>query len=366
MPLRQQRAARRGGMLLIGQDILAILSSLFDSRLSAQVACTHPADHGALVMSKKLRGITIIELVALAGIVATVLTTSFASLARYRELSKRVVCSTNLKGIGAVALIYGQDHNDHWMVPPFKNSLIDVENIDYVNDTPSINIPPTDPGEVGYDREFQSTSETPQAPNAGSPSVSVTRSFWMLVRSGDVYVQQFVCPSSFDTVDTTEDISLYYDFTGYPNISYGYQVPFGPVPTRPSSFADPGRIQAADKGPFYTAGYGIDWMYDGRPLEIDSPPIAWRRFNSPNHGGPNNGEGQNCLYPDGHVCFHEKPIVGCDNDNIYTLMEDRWDSVRGRIYGELPQTAPLPPYPGQEAFGQGPGRYSSTDSLIYP
>ncbi len=353
-------------MLLIGQEIVAILTSLFDSRLSTQVACAHPADHGALVMSKKLRGTTIIELVAVAGIVATVLTMSFASLARYRELSKRVVCSTNLKGIGAVALIYSQDHNDLWMVPPFKRGNIDVDGIDYVNDTPSINVPPNDPGEVGYDREFQSTSETASSPNAGSVLLSVTRSFWMLVRSGDVHVQQFVCPSSFDTVDATEDISLYYDFTGYGNISYGYQVPFGPPDTRPNSLADPGRIQAADKGPFYTARSDVDWMYDGQLLRIDSPPSAWRRYNSPNHGSPFNGEGQNCLYPDGHVCFHVKPIVGVDNDNIYTLMFDEWFRPWGRIHGELPQTAPTPPYPGQEAFGQGPGRYSSTDSLIYP
>lgn len=317
-------------------------------------------------MRRKHRAITLIELVVVAGIVVMVVSLSFPSLGRSRELSKRLVCTLNLKGIGAVTKIYAQDHDGQWMIPSFKRGRIDLDGIDYVNDTPHVNQPPSDPGEVGFDREFQSTSETEQNPNAGSGAIATTRAFWMLVRSGDVYVQQFVCPSSFDTVDETEDLSLYYDFEGYANISYGYQVPFGPRLTQPNDGADRGRVQAADKGPFYVYMQNIDWSFEGRDLRIDSPPEAWRRFNSPNHGGPGNGEGQNTLYPDGSVCFQVKPIVGVDYDNIYTLMRDEWDNEAGRIYGELPQTAPTPPYPGQDAFGHGPGQYSSTDSLIYP
>lgn len=316
-------------------------------------------------MRRKHRAITPIELVVVAGIVATVLALSFPSLARFRELSKRLVCSVNLQGIGAVAGIYAQANNGEWMVPPFKKSVVDRDGVDYVNDTSMINRPPSDPGEVGFDRSWESTSETDQFPFAGSTAISTTRAFWMLVRSGDVHVQQFVCPSSYDMPDDAEDLSLYYDFEGYDSISYGYQVPYGPSPTRPNDVAHKGRIHAADKGPFYTQTW-ISWTYQGREVGIDSPPEAWRRFNSPNHGGFRNGEGQNCLYPDGSVSFQSKPIVGVDYDNIYTLMVDEWDTDRGRIHGDLPQTAPTPPYPGQEAFGSGAGHYSSTDSLIYP
>ncbi len=317
-------------------------------------------------MRRKHRAITLIELVVVAGIVVVIVSLAFPSLGRSRELSKRLVCTLNLKGIGAVNKVYAQEHEGLWMVPPFKRAGIDVDGIDYVNDTSHVNRPPSDPGEVGFDREFVSTSETEYSPNAGSVVVSTTRAFWMLVRSGDVHVEQFVCPSSFDTVDETEDLSLYYDFEGYANISYGYQVPFGPRTTQPHDGADRGRVQAADKGPFYFLLPHVDWSYEGRYLDIDSSPEAWRKYNSPNHGGPENGEGQNILFPDGSVCFQVKPIVGADYDNIYTLMLDIWDDETGRIYGELPQRAPTPPYPGQDAFGQGPGNYSSTDSLIYP
>jgi hypothetical protein len=272
----------------------------------------------------------------------------------------------NLKGIGASAKIYADEHDGQWMTPPFKAGNIDTNGIDYVNDTRWINVPPSDPGEVGFDREFASTSETPSTPAAGSRALSTTRAFWMLVRSGDVNLKQFVCPSSADTVDQTEDAELYYDFASYEHISYGYQVPFGPPETRPGEGAHIGRVHVADKGPFYLVQDDVSWEVDLSPLRVESTPGAWRKLNSPNHGGPREGEGQNCLYADGTVRFQRTPVVGVDNDNIYTLMLDEWDHEWGRIHGQLPQRYPVPPYPGQEAFGSGAGNYASTDSLIYP
>jgi hypothetical protein len=128
------------------------------------------------------------------------------------------------------------------------------------------------------------------------------------------------------------------------------------------------QIVAADKGPFY-AQIQPDWSVGNRGLiDTKDSPRTWRPFNSPNHGGRGNGEGQNCLYPDGSVSFQRTPIVGIDNDNIYTLMTIAWGSREGynRIHGETVHEAPSWPYPGQNAFGRGPGRYSSTDSLVYP
>jgi type II secretory pathway pseudopilin PulG len=322
-------------------------------------------------MNNRSRAVTLVELVVVAGILAMVLSMSFASLSRYRELSKRLVCSVNLKGIGAVTQIYAQDNNSQWMVPAFKRSLINQQGIDYLKDNQSFTIPPFDPGEVGYNRPYESTSETPALPNGGSTAVSATRAFWILVRSGDVHVKQFVCPSSTDAADETENIDLYYDFTGYANISYGYQVPFGPRDTRPNTAADPGRIQAADKGPWYIPTTYPDWNIGIHGLiDLTDSAETWRRFNSANHGGYGNGEGQNCLHPDGSVCFHSIPAAGVDNDNIYTLMLDDWWSPEGynRIHGDPPHYSATggPPYPGQDAFGAGPGMYASTDSLIYP
>jgi prepilin-type N-terminal cleavage/methylation domain-containing protein/prepilin-type processing-associated H-X9-DG protein len=313
-----------------------------------------------------LKAFTLIELLVVIAIIALLISILLPSLSRARELSKRLVCASNIKGIGTSGKIYANDNQEKWMIPAFKRALIDVEGVDYVNDTPAINVPVSDPGEVGYDRPYESTSETANDPQAGSVSVTTTRAFWMLVRSGDVTVKGYVCPSSTDDEDQTEDINLYYDFESYNNISYGYQVPFGPRPTQPHEGMDNRQIIAADKGPFYTQRNDVDWKADGEELDLESSPKLWQKYNSSNHGGFNQGEGQNCLYADGHASFNRTPIVGIDNDNIYTLMGEPWDSERGRIHGELPQTYSVPPYPGQDAYGTGPGSYAATDSLIYP
>jgi prepilin-type N-terminal cleavage/methylation domain-containing protein len=315
---------------------------------------------------KRLRGFTLIELLVVIAIIALLISILLPSLSRARELSKRLVCGSNLKGVGTSCKIYANDNNEKWPVPPFKAGEIDLGGIDYTNDRASTAGQPTDPGEVGYEREFETTSETPRFPNQGSTNCSVTRSFWMLVRSGDVTVQQFVCPSSGDQEDTTENLDLYYDFVGYDNISYGYQVPFGPRDTQPREGVDNRQVLAADKGPFYLEKSPTWLASDGSQLTLDDSPKEWRAYNSANHGGSGNGEGQNCLYADGHNSFQRTPTVGIDSDNIYTLMTEVWGLLPdNRMYGDTPHQFGHP-YPGRQAFNPTASGYASTDSLIYP
>jgi hypothetical protein len=194
----------------------------------------------------------------------------------------------------------------------------------------------------------------------------------MLVRSGDVSVKQFICPSSqYDVPDPTELIDSYYDFQEYRNISYGYLVPFGPIETRPRQGRDHRMIIAADKGPNYQYSILPDPNSagpNGTILQVEHDPRYWRPYNSPNHGGSWNGEGQNALFADGRVEFHRIPAIGVDSDNIYTLMIDEWGILpSNRIHGDSPHRSAYPrPYPGQGAFGQCANCFSTTDSLIYP
>lgn len=317
-------------------------------------------------MRKRLRAFTLIELLVVIAIIALLISILLPSLSRARELSKRLVCGSNLKGIGTSCKIYANDNNEKWPIPPFKAGEIDGNGIDYTNDAGDTSPPYDDPGEVGYDRWLETTSETPRFPNQGSTACSVTRSFWMLVRSGDVTVQQFVCPSSGDQEDETENLNLYYDFVGYSNISYGFQVPFGPRDTQPREGVDNRQVLAADKGPFYLAKDPTWEASDQSKLTLDDAPKEWQPYNSANHGGSGNGEGQNCLYADGHNSFQRTPTVGIDNDNIYTLMTEQWGVLPdNRIYGDTPHQYGHP-YPGRDAFGTGASQYASTDSLIYP
>ncbi len=314
-------------------------------------------------MTNKLRGFGQRDLVAVLIMVALLILLGIPTLAQSRRLNRRQACAHNLKRIGTAAKIYANDNNENWMIPAFKRSVIDNGGIDYLAGD-RVNVPPADPSEVGYDRQAQSTSETPFNPDGGSTAVSVTRAYWMLVRSGYPDVETFICPASRDIADPTLVPEWYYDFEGYRNISYGYQVPFGPRGNRPSESSRHDMPLAADKGPYYLSTFEPTFQIGSKnPISFDDPLGRWRRFNSPNH----HRQGQNVLFAGGSVSFEQTPAAGIHGDNIYTLMVDGWDETGfNRIHGESPHFATVAafPYPGQGVFG--PGLFSSTDSLIYP
>ena len=315
-------------------------------------------------MRRRDTGFTLIELLVVIAIIALLIAILLPSLSRARELSKRLVCASNIKGIGTSCKIYANDNSEKWPVPGFRRQAIET-GIIYTLGQNGFG----DPGQVGFLRLDQSTSEAFGLQSVGSTQVSVTRAFWMLVRSGDVTVKQFICPSSDDDEDPTLNIDFYYDFGSIRHISYGYQVPFGPRDTRPREGMDNRQVVAADKGPWYLATPAPNWDVEGAiisgQISLQDSPKLWRSFNSRNHGGQGNGEGQNCLFADGHATFNKKPTAGLDQDNIYTLMEDTlWaEPPFGRIHGIAPATFVQGPYPGQDALGEG---HSSTDCLIYP
>jgi prepilin-type processing-associated H-X9-DG protein len=296
-------------------------------------------------------------------IIALLISILLPSLSRARELSKRLVCASNVKGVGTSCKIYSNENAEKWPIPAFKEGAIDLTNILYTDDIDK-------KGQVGFERYLPSISENAQFRNVGSTKVSVTRAYWMLVRSGDITVKQFVCPSSGDEDDPTEDVDYYYDFLEYKHISYGYQVPFGPRDTRPREGMDNRQAAAADKGPWYKNIPTPNWKAgpNQQPIGLEDPPKLWRPFNSRNHGGQDNGEGQNVLFADGHVTFARTPAQGIDNDNIYTVITSGpWvPQAYNRIHGETPHQTPLPAYPGEGVFGDGAGKHSSTDTLIYP
>lgn len=315
---------------------------------------------------RRTKAFTLIELLVVIAIIALLISILLPSLSRARELSKRLVCAANVKGIGTSAKLYANDNSERWMIPGHRSFMAPTNTVDYTFDPGG-----TGAGLVGFNVDRNKITTKEAQGHQGSSRVSVTRAFWLLVRSGDVTVKQFICPSSGDDPDPTENLDLYYDFASIANISYGYQVPFGPSYTRPREGADNRSIFAADKSPFYTANDpSPNWQNSGQngtPLDFDDSPKRWRAAgaNSRNH----QGEGQNCLYADGHATFERKPCVGIDNDNIYTVMGQDFVPPNQRqeniIWGNTVHEfqTPTNPFPGLGTLG---GYHSSTDTLLYP
>jgi prepilin-type N-terminal cleavage/methylation domain-containing protein len=271
------------------------------------------------------KAFTLIELLVVVAIIALLISILLPSLARARELSKRAVCAANLKGIGTACATYANDNDQVYPVPAGKaatatdgNSLV------------------TFGGKIGYLRFYNNGKNLS---DLNSTVLSTTRSFWMLVKDGATAPKQFICPSTDGSPNTDDQPANYLDFGNgdgsnpappspdyYKQISYGIQVPFGQV-GKPTTERDTRMVLMADKGWYSATLDGAMTNPQGTNVKCDSnsSPDDWRAFNSPNHGGLGEGEGQNVAYADFHVEFDKRPLSGVALDNIYT----RWNTVNG-------------------------------------
>ena len=296
---------------------------------------------------RKTKAFTLIELLVVVAIIALLISILLPSLARARELSKRTVCSANLRGVGQACKIYAQENTEYW--PTVESSDANVSYTEVIG--------------LRQDRTVLSDS--------ASQTVSTTRNFWMLIRNGDITVKLVNCPSSNQSMDDTENLNTYYDFKGSRYVSYGYQIPYpSPDFCRPSEDMDPRMVLAADRGPWtgetaepQETVRSTVFVADAQSQSTLKPKEHSRDelqgLNSPNHGGEGNGEGQNSLFQDGHVEFVQTSFGGIDGENIYTHLD---------ISGSGEMTLGDSPFdldkPGQDSLDTD--RHSTTDSMIYP
>jgi prepilin-type N-terminal cleavage/methylation domain-containing protein len=344
-----------------------------------------------------MKGFTLIELLVVIAIIALLIAILLPSLARARELAKRTTCGSHLKSIGTAAEIYSNDNRGSWMIPAHKKvTWMGNDRIQWYQQGGNL-------GSIGghqggstnqLNRPFlwSNAAEEPEA----AIQVSVTRAYWQLIRETRVDADIMICPSSDtdfpdrmkDNDDVIHSPDFFYDFEGYKNISYGYQIPFGPGSAncgRASDKADSRMAVMADKSPFTrasvttateaggkerligdTAGtsvQGATGAYSAPQdslsvLEPEFKPERWRRGNSPNHGGRGNGEGQNVYRIDGSGKFEVKSCVGIDNDNIYLHQATIGPWTRTPWRGTLELSPP--------GFGALELGNSCTDAQLWP
>lgn len=267
----------------------------------------------------KKKGFTLIELLVVISIIALLLAILMPALSKVKKLADRLMCGTNLKGLGIALHTYATDYEDDFPVQ----------------------------GRNG-DHEWSDRTGGWQNPDKdwSNPNVlTVAASLYMLVREEDVTPASFVCrggneqeydganPRGFDIVEL-------WDFNGegevsgtdlFPkdHVSYSYQQPYliaeGVDPAYPpSANAQPKLAIMADKNPW--ADEGLSYIpgaaAEANPIGLVDVIDFTFSTNDPEiqvgNAAAHEREGQNVLFNDAHVKFEKRPDVAVQRDNIYT------------------------------------------------
>jgi len=263
------------------------------------------------------KGFTLVELLVVIAIIALLMGILMPALARVRQVAFRMVCGTNLSGIGKAMLIYANDYDDELPHAGGRNS------------TWTGTIP-----QWLADNRFAAYGLS--ADGSGG-AATITSCFYLLVKYAEVTPKSFVCKSDSGTTEfkpaeynagNRELIDLW-DFgpEAVNHCSYSYHMPFGLYALTTSS--EPGMAVAADRNPFI----------DSPAAEAQGKIDLWPGFNP--EGGKeiiqignalaHQEDGQNVLFMDSHVSFEKTPFCGVNEDNIYTF----WDGGDIRTGGCL-------------------------------
>jgi len=263
------------------------------------------------------KGFTLVELLVVIAIIALLMGILMPALARVRQIAYRMVCGTNLSGIGKAMLIYANDNEEEFPVAggprPVWGSTGKISN---------------------WDAESYANHPYGRTPGA---TVTVSSSLFLLVKYADVTPKQFICKgdvgtSEFKLSDTRTDltdITEAWDFGDrWPGecCSYSYHMPYaeqGKLAFPVTTTSNPGAPMAADRNPYLdkNAESYLDGQRDG-----EDPP-TWEvgeedeEYYSDEdltcNAAAHQREGQNVLFLDSHVDFAKYPNVGVEKDNIW-------------------------------------------------
>ncbi len=265
------------------------------------------------------KGFTLVELLVVIAIIALLMGILMPALARVRQIAFRMVCGTNLSGIGKAMLIYSNDYDDELPRSGGRNST-------WAGAIPQ------------WMAANRFTAYGLSADGSGGMG-SISSCFYLLVKYAEVTPKSFICKGDSGTTEfkpadegagDRELIDLW-DFGPEPtkHCSYSYHLPFGLYALTTSS--EPGMAVAADRNPFIKTPAA-----EAKTLGLFNPD-GGREAVKAGNAITHQEDGQNVLFLDGHVGFEKVAFCGINDDNIYTS----WDGGDIRK-GGIPTIASLP------------------------
>ncbi len=260
---------------------------------------------------RKKKGFTLVELLVVIAIIALLMGILMPALARVRQLAQRMVCGSNLSGIGKAMLIYSNDYEEEMPRAGGRNS--------------------TWGGLVMWDAldRYQAYS---LAQDGSGGATTISSSFYLLVKYAEVTPKSFICKGDagsqqFKLSDyparnpaVEENINAW-DFGGDPrkHCSYSYHMPYGLYALTTAS--EPGMAVAADRNPWIPTP-STDARENFANFIPDIPPNFQGTTEQAKYGNAmtHQDDGQNVLFMDSHVEFEKRAYCGIEDDNIYTYL----------------------------------------------
>ena len=263
----------------------------------------------------KRKGFTLVELLVVIAIIALLMGILMPALARVRQIAHRLICGTNLSGLGKAMLIYSNDYEDEFPRAGGRNSVWG--------------------GPVAWDAPTRFAAYGLSGTDGGGGRATITSSFYLLVKYAEVTPKSFLCKGDSGTREFKPsdygagalDLIDLWDFGPEPlqHCSYAYHMPYGLYALTTSS--EPGMAVAADRNPWIDSP-GAEGK-DPSLLGLFDPDGSREQINYAN-AIAHQEDGQNVLFMDSHVTFEKSPACAINDDNIYTFW-DGGDPRRGGL-----------------------------------
>jgi prepilin-type N-terminal cleavage/methylation domain-containing protein/prepilin-type processing-associated H-X9-DG protein len=280
------------------------------------------------------KGFTLVELLVVIAIIALLMGILMPALSRVRQLAFRLICGTNLSGIGKAMLVYANDFEDELPRAGGRNATWGPL--------------PTN----GFMAATRQVAYGSTAADGSGGRATISSCFYLLVKYADVTPKSFTCKGDSGTTEFkladagvpngTELIDLW-DFgpqaQAYKSCSYAYHVPFGSYALTTSS--EPSFAVAGDRNPWLESPAGAA----GDPTRFipDLTGYSGGTSESAKLGNAiaHQNEGQNVLFLDGHVDFEKRAYCSVEDDNIYMISSSTTGS--GSAKGPVPTTSKYQP-----------------------